>query len=151
MLGGDGDSGADVAVGALLRLWESRSELRSCGRVEGWLLRTANRLCIDQLRQDRSKPLSLNDHDRNEPDLNDRVTAKAEGPDFAQTELSRAVRDAVMGLPEPQRAVLLLSTYEGLSYEQISEALEIPAGTVASRRNHALKHLRRRLAAWENP
>lgn len=55
-----------------------------------------------------------------------------------------------MELPETHRSVLILSVYEELTYDEISEALEISAGTVASRKNHAIAMLKRRLAAWEN-
>jgi len=63
--------------------------------------------------------------------------------------LAQAVRDAVVELPETHRGVLILSVYEDTSYGEIAAALEISPGTVASRKNHAVAMLRRRLAAWE--
>ena len=51
-------------------------------------------------------------------------------------------------LPEPQRAVFILSQYEGLSYAEIAEALDCPVGTVASRKHMAVEALRRRLHLW---
>jgi RNA polymerase sigma-70 factor (ECF subfamily) len=43
------------------------------------------------------------------------------------------VRDAIANLPEMSRVVITLRYYEGMSYEQIAETLEIPVGTVRSR------------------
>ncbi len=56
-----------------------------------------------------------------------------------------AVRAAVEALPEKQRAVVMLCELSDLSYAQVAEALGIPEGTVASRRNTAMKSLRRSL------
>jgi RNA polymerase sigma-70 factor, ECF subfamily len=109
------------------------------GHLEAWLLRTTYRLCLDAISSERRlEPIESQLAD----DLNpEQLTV--------QSDLARAVRDAVLTLPQPQRAVLILSAYEGLSYEAISSALGIPTGTVASRKNSALLTLRRRLAAWE--
>jgi RNA polymerase sigma-70 factor (ECF subfamily) len=45
----------------------------------------------------------------------------------------RAVRAALERLPDDQRAVLMLVTVDGLSYQEAAHALEIPMGTVMSR------------------
>jgi len=140
MLGGDASRGADVAVGAFLRLWEARHSFQACGKLEAWLLRTANRLCLDMLATSgRTEP--LDDSQLAPGDVESRIE---------QSLLAGAVRDAVMELPESHRSVVILSTYEEMSYDEIAAVLEIPAGTVASRKNHAIAALRRRLAAWEN-
>ncbi len=53
-----------------------------------------------------------------------------------------ALRAAVDKLPQDLRAVVVLTELSDLTYPQIGEALSIPAGTVGSRRNRALKRLR---------
>ena len=52
---------------------------------------------------------------------------------------------ALARLPEDQRSVFLLSAVEGLKYGQIAEVMAIPAGTVASRKHHAVRALREEL------
>lgn len=52
-------------------------------------------------------------------------------------EARRVVREAIEDLAEHHKLVLLLREWEGLSYEEISELLEIPVGTVRSRLHHA--------------
>ena len=140
MAGGDAARGADVAVGALLRLWESRHAYRPEGRLGSLLLRTAYRLVVDGARRDRGGE-SI-DGLAHPDDPRDRVEGSA---------LAGAVREAVVALPPGQRAVLVLTAYEGLDHETVAGILAIPPGTVASRRNRALKTLRRRLAAWDEP
>ena|SRR5579863_2457410 len=140
MLGGNSAAGADIAVGSFLRLWEHRATYRPCDKLGTWLIRTAYRLCLDSLGSRESAELGL----ERASDATDSIE-----PQVHQRALALAVRDAIMELPETHRAVIILSAYEEMSYEAIGRALEIPAGTVASRRNHAIDVLRRRLAAWE--
>lgn len=55
----------------------------------------------------------------------------------------QAIRKAIEDLPVPLREVLLLADVEEMSYREISQMLDIPAGTVMSR----LSRARRRIAA----
>jgi len=61
---------------------------------------------------------------------------------MAANERERAVREAVDALPEPLRAVVTLCAFSEMSYAQVAEVLDIPAGTVGSRRNKAIEQLR---------
>jgi RNA polymerase sigma-70 factor (ECF subfamily) len=71
----------------------------------------------------------------------------AEAPAMTQTtdERLEPMRQAISGLPEPQREALLLKLQQELSYEEIAEVLAIPIGTVRSRLHHAVLHLRQTL------
>jgi RNA polymerase sigma-70 factor (ECF subfamily) len=62
-----------------------------------------------------------------------------------QQERARRVQEAVLGLPEASRAALVLREYEGLSYKEIAQALDIPMGTVMSRLHYARSRLREML------
>jgi RNA polymerase sigma factor (sigma-70 family) len=53
-----------------------------------------------------------------------------------------AVADAVRRLPEIERDVMVLAVWEGLSYDDIAAALDIPVGTVRSRLNRARRRIR---------
>ena len=63
--------------------------------------------------------------------------------------LRRAVRAAVDKLPDHYREVIVLHNLEGLSLAQIADVLEIPEGTVKSRRAKALSKLRHLLHEQE--
>lgn len=63
-------------------------------------------------------------------------------------EMDFRVRDAVQGLSEPLRVVFVLSTYEGMKYEEIGEVLGIPVGTVKSRMSKAMEALEQRLRKY---
>ena len=53
--------------------------------------------------------------------------------------------EALAGLPEDQRAVVHLKLWDGLTFEQIADALDIPLNTAASRYRYGLDKLRERL------
>lgn len=63
-----------------------------------------------------------------------------------RVESAQVVRAAVDELPEKGRAAVVLFYYQGLSYDEIAEALEIPVGTVKSRIHNAMARLARALA-----
>jgi RNA polymerase sigma-70 factor (ECF subfamily) len=71
------------------------------------------------------------------------IFAPANDPDvkFFHEELAVALGE----LPEEQRAVVHLKLWEGLTFEEIAEALEISANTAASRYRYGLDKLRERL------
>src|SRR5439155_25926927 len=60
-------------------------------------------------------------------------------------EIARRLNEAIRELTPDHRAVILLRELEGLSYEEISQVLECPKGTVMSRLHYARRQLQARL------
>jgi RNA polymerase sigma-70 factor (ECF subfamily) len=54
----------------------------------------------------------------------------------------------IMKLPSKLKEVVLLKYYQGLSFQEIAQALQIPVGTVSTRMNTAKKKLRTKLERW---
>ncbi len=65
-----------------------------------------------------------------------------------RAELQQEVRAALSRLPDKLRAAILLYDMEGMSYEEIAEALGVPVGTVKSRLFNARMQLRNWLRAY---
>ena len=63
----------------------------------------------------------------------------------ARGELAAALQAALDGLEAERRLVVLLRDVEGLAYEEIAAALDLPVGTVRSRLHRARAELRERL------
>ncbi len=63
-----------------------------------------------------------------------------------RTEFEERFSRALESLPEDQKSVFVLRYYESMSYREISEALELPNGTVMSRLNRARRRLKELLA-----
>jgi len=123
----------DIAQETFIRIWEKLSTFRPEGNFRGWLCRIAANMTIDAVR--RKKPMT----DIAEIPLDDGKVGP-EG-DALQKERAAMVKAAIMQLPVPSRAVLVLREYEGLSYQEIADALDIPLGTVKSRLNDARRRL----------
>jgi RNA polymerase sigma-70 factor (ECF subfamily) len=114
----------------------SRSELMKGVRDErGFLLRMAHRLALDGFRRREVR-------DRNHAALAAEVIDLfASTPDPDESTFRRELALALGQLPVDQRAVVHLKLWEGLTFEAISSALEIPANTAASRYRYGIDKL----------
>ena len=136
---GDANLAEDSAQTAFIKAWQRLPAYQPSGSFRSWLYRIAINAALDVLR--REKPiLQLGE-------LQHLSGSEDPGKVIEQRQLEEQVRKAVLSLPPASRSVLVLREYEGLSYQEIAEALEIPAGTVMSRLNYA----RNRLVEILNP
>src|SRR5581483_826008 len=104
-----------------------------------FLIRLAHNLAIDLMRRRGTRQ-------RNYEQLageSSGLFTPAGNPD--EQEFRRALTAAHAELPPEQRAVAHLKLWEGLTFDQIAEILEIPLNTAASRYRYALDKLRERL------
>lgn len=137
---GDPELAQDVSQEAFIRAWQKLPQYDIQRPFQNWLLRIAANIAISHLRQ--VKPTV---------DIEKvQLESMHENPDILVEEKQRAawVRQAILDLPVASRSVLVLREYEGFSYKEIADALQIPIGTVMSRLNYArtqlhqsLKHL----------
>ena len=134
----------EIAQETFLRAHRALGEVRGDARLGTWLYAIASRLCLDRLasgprRYERSDDLAL-------------AQAPAGGADAAgaleRGELEAALREAVAALPEDRRIVVVLRDLEGLSYEEIAEALGVPLDTVRTRLHRARLDLKAKLERW---
>lgn len=133
---GDAQIAEDAAQETFIQAWLHFSSYRPQAPLRNWLYRIGVNAATDMLRkQKRILPGELEDFHLKDPQL---------GPEalFSQGEQTALVQKAVLSLPEASRAVLVLREYEGLSYHEIADALDIPVGTVMSRLNYARSLLR---------
>ena len=136
---GDAQIAEDAAQETFIQAWLHIASYRPQASLRSWLYRIAVNAATDMLRrQKRILPNSLEDLDLKDPQL---------GPEalFAQGERTALIQQAVLSLPDACRPVLVLREYEGLSYHEIADTLDIPLGTVMSRLNYARKLLREKL------
>lgn len=127
----------DLLQEIFLRVWKAAPRYQPRAKVSTWIFQIAHNLWIND---------SLK---RREQGLDDRDPAHSSAPEenLEREELRGRVRAALEAIPEGEREVLILAEYNGLRYEQISEILSIPVGTVKSRVFHATRRLRELLAS----
>jgi RNA polymerase sigma-70 factor (ECF subfamily) len=136
---GDAQIAEDAAQEAFIQAWLHLASYRPQTPLRNWLYRIALNAATDLLRKEkRILPNALEDLQIEDPQL---------GPEalYSQEERTALVQKAILSLPEACRAVLVLREYEGMSYHEMADALEIPVGTVMSRLNYARKVLKDRL------
>ena len=129
----------DVTQQVFVAAWRGRMQYRATsGSLPAWLLGICKHRIVDRQRA-RGRDLRLVGA----------VTSEAEvriEPEPATTVLDRVVlADEIQRLPHPRGTILRLAFWEGRSYPQIAEQLELPLGTVKSHARRALLHLRTRL------
>ncbi len=139
----DVDLVQDIAQETFVRAYRALAQFRGDAQFYTWLYRIAVNTAKKQLLELKRDPLvfqsqlsSGEDDETSSPEreLNAQV-ADAETPDavLASKEIAEAVNAALEALPEELRMAITLREMEGMSYEEIAQALECPIGTVRSR------------------
>jgi RNA polymerase sigma-70 factor (ECF subfamily) len=136
---GDEQIAEDAAQETFIQAWLHLASYRPQTSLRNWLYRIAVNAATDMLRKEKHiLPNDLEELSLRDPQL---------GPEamYFQGEKIAQIQRAVLSLPDACRAVLVLREYEGLSYQEIANTLDIPVGTVMSRLNYARKLLKERL------
>jgi RNA polymerase sigma-70 factor, ECF subfamily len=113
-------------------------QVRDTERTSGWLYTVLRSTFLKSVR--RQRPLNAATAN---VELEEVAGIAPEVDEIDREALARAIGE----LPVEFRLVVLMYYFEDLSYQQIAEQLEIPAGTVMSRLSRAKQHLRKRLEA----
>ena len=119
----------DVFQDVFARVYEQLDRLRDDSAVRPWIAQLTRRLCIDRLRSAREAPTEA---------------VEPEGVDDRLDELDEAVavREMMAALPESCQEILDRFFARDESYKTIGDALDLPAGTIASRISRCLEKLK---------
>lgn len=139
----DSDLVQDIAQETFIRAYRALAQFRGDAQFYTWLYRIAVNTAKKQLVAMRRDPLVFESQLRSSEDdetsagereLNS-LSSDAETPDavLASKEIASAVNDVLDSLPEELRMAITLREIEGMSYEEIAQALDCPIGTVRSR------------------
>ena len=133
------DDAKDVSQTVWLRLVENLANLREPDALPGWLATTTQRECIRQLRQGR-RVMPVDPHTDVALQL-----CETDDPDtgILRAELHQALRDGLADLPARDQALLKLRTADPpKSYEEISQLLGMPIGSIGPTLRRSLDRLR---------
>jgi RNA polymerase sigma-70 factor (ECF subfamily) len=125
----------DITQEVFIRAFQNYERFDARASVRTWLFRIAYNLCVDRSRKAGRtvQQVSMN----MSPEIADEyeVADTRWQPDtiLEDTEMYSRVEQAIGRMSEKLRSVLILHDKEDLSYEEISESLGIPIGTVKSR------------------
>ena len=132
--------GEEITQEVFVSAWRARDNYQAeKGSLSGWLIGITRHRIADRQRA-RGRDLRLVQAVTNTTDV--RVQ-----PETLSTLVDRIVLTEEIGrLPHPRGTILQLAFWEGRSYPQIAEQLDLPLGTVKSHARRALRHLRSQLA-----
>jgi RNA polymerase sigma-70 factor (ECF subfamily) len=139
-----GGAAEDLAQEIFVKLYLSLDRFDTSKPLAPFLFRIAHNHCLDALRRRKIQTVSLvRDEDERE------VEHAGEGPSpeeaAGRAEVVRAVEEALGELAPEYRSVLVLYHVQGMSYEQIAEALGLPMGTVKARIHRGRERLQQKL------
>jgi RNA polymerase sigma-70 factor (ECF subfamily) len=141
---GSEEEARDVAQEAFLKAYRALGGFKQEARFSSWLYQIATNLCRDRLRRRRTRAaVSLEELEETGPVIVE--TRPGAHERLLEMDLARAVRRAVHALPEEQREVVILKEYQGLTFLEIAQTLDVPVSTVKTRLYRGLGQLRLRL------
>ena len=131
----------EIAQEVFLRAHRGLADFRGDAKLSTWLYAIASRLCLNRLGSGERAMTRGGDA------VLMQLPHEASGPDtvLEQSELEAALHRAIAELPDERRIVVVLRDLEGLAYEEIAEALDLPVGTVRSRLHRARLDLKDKL------
>ena len=148
----------DVVQDAFIKAHKYLDKFEGNSSFYTWLYRIVMNLAIDHLRKHRRvKPVELDESRVQEAgDADNALLPRILGSNPTRALMDKQIRaridQALEELSENHRAVLVMRELEGLSYEEMAQAMGCSKGTIMSRLFHARKNMQKRLIDLiENP
>ena len=126
----------DVAQEAFIKAYRAIAKFRGDSAFYTWLYRiainTAKNYLVARSRRSSDYEIDIQDAEQlqNAPELKGFDTPEQ---DLLNEEIIRTIKAAIDKLPEEMRIAITLREFEGMSYEEIADAMDCPVGTVRSR------------------
>lgn len=133
---------ADLTQQVFLQVFRKIHQFAGESKLETWLYRLATNEALQHLRKRKRRGTASLEYEPESDYIDDRRRKEA-----------REVLEQALDRIDPTlRSIFMLREVEGLSYDQIAEVVDIPAGTVGSRLNRARRELRQKLTelGWES-
>ena len=136
----------DATQETFIAAFRNLSNFRGDAKVSSWLHRIAVNQCLTTMRRQKSRSESfLDDEDESADRVFVAPSNKMPSRTAEQNERMAIVRQAVNALPPDLRQMIVMKEFEEMTFQEISDALEVPLSTVKSRLYTGLKQLRMKL------
>jgi len=132
----DPSEAQDVAQEAFIKAYRALGNFRGDSAFYTWLYRiainTAKNYLVSRSRRSSDYQVDVQDAEalENAPQLQGMETPERL---LLNQEIIDTIKTAIDKLPEEMRTAIMLREFEGMSYEEIAEAMDCPVGTVRSR------------------
>lgn len=146
----------DLCQETFLRLWRCVPTYRPIAKFRTFLYHIAKNVCLKHLAKEQRTPyIESLDTSASEDDEKCRPIAVAiadthYSPEavLIARETHEVIQSAINKLSKEHQLVFRLTEIQGLSYQEVADIVQCPIGTVASRKNAAIRQLRKFLAPY---
>ncbi|CAN5864259.1 N/A [soil metagenome] len=136
----------DAAQETFIAAYRNLKNFRGDAKVSSWLHRIAVNQCLTTMRRAKSRSESLlDDEDQAAEKVFIAPSRQMPSRTTEQNERLHFVRQAVQSLPVDLRQIIVMKEFEEMTFQEISDVLDLPLSTVKSRLYTALKQLRMKL------
>jgi RNA polymerase sigma-70 factor (ECF subfamily) len=143
------DDALDVVQDGFIKAHRYLDRFEGTSSFYTWLYRIVMNLAIDHLRKNRRQPPVELDETRVDPDSDDPLVPRILGGNPGRALLDKQIRaridQALDELSDNHRAVLVMRELDGMSYEDMAQAMSCSKGTIMSRLFHARRNMQKRL------
>lgn len=139
------DDAEDAVQDTYLRAYRSFHTFKQGTNIKAWMVKILFNVISDSINKRSKQPDSIAEEEIESVESNS-ASLKDPQLQIVENELNSELLAALAGLPSNLLNPLLLRELEDMTYEQISQTLEVPVGTVMSRLFRARKVLRERLS-----
>jgi RNA polymerase sigma-70 factor (ECF subfamily) len=146
----DENDAREIVQEAFLRVYRGLGSFQGGSSFFTWLYRIVMNLAIDLMRKPGRRDVELQENRVVEEDADFPVVSRIDGADpldvIRRREIAERIQTALDALPPYHRGVILMREVEGMSYEEMAQAMGVSKGTIMSRLFHARQKLQRALA-----
>lgn len=141
----------EIVQDAFIRVFKGINAFQGTSSFYTWLYRIVTNLAIDLIRKPGRRDTELNEGRAvNEESTELPLVSRIDGADpldvVRRQEIAARLQEALEALPSYHRGAILMREVEGMSYEEIAQAMGVSKGTIMSRLFHARQKLQRALA-----
>jgi RNA polymerase sigma-70 factor (ECF subfamily) len=135
----------DISQETFIKAFFALSQFNELMNFQAWLRKIAVNNSLNYLKA-RKKEVPLGETEIRNSDNRSSLHQELPQETAQRNEVERKFKEALQTLPPDQKSIFILRFYENLSYKEISQALNLPRGTVMSRLNRARQKLKSLLA-----
>lgn len=130
----------DLTQEVLIKVWKNQKNYEERGSVKSWISAIAKNLSKDYLK---SASYKVKSHSVSDDLTLNSIQDKNSSPEknFTKQERQKIISNAIENLKPKLKEVILLTEFEGYTYEECAKKLKCPIGTIKSRIYNAKKEL----------
>ena len=134
----DDEQAEDIVQDTFIKLYQKKHYYRPIGKFSTWIYTITRNLANTELRKrKRQKTVYLSQFRKDKGNYEIPADVESAAQALENEFILKKIHEAIDKLPDNYRSVIILRDIQGLSYDEISDIVEVPLGTVKSRINRS--------------